>query len=871
MKFSLLTGLRSASRLLWTSVGVSALAGLLVALALQYLRDTAIQTGVMQADTLARILEEQTSRSLQAVDQRLELAAGAVLARQAVGGLNPAQGRVLLRQQLDKLPFLRAIWVLDAQGRISLDSDEGHIGVKLDDRPYFTIYSAQPDTAFYIGKPVRSRTMGTWLISASRPLRAADGRFLGVIVAAIEPPYFDQLWRTVNLGFGGAISLLHRDGTLMMRSPFDPALLGQVAPGLLLQNDALKRSAAGSFIKASAYDGEQRVFAYRTLSTQPDLVLVVGESLASVTAAWRRLAWLAGAVWALGSLVVCWQAWRLGRAEAQRRLDVEALKASEERYRHLFKDNPQCMWVYDLRTLAFLAANDAAVAQYGYSREEFLTMTLADLRPERDRAAILALFAQGGGGPSAIGTRTHRRKDGSEFRVEVTARNLRFSDRRGRLVLVTDVTERERAQAESQRLTEELDHHRDRLEEMVAQRTAELAVARAEAESANRAKSSFLANMSHEIRTPLSAILGLSRLLRQGGVTPEQAIRLGQIDRAGEHLLSIVNDVLDLSKIEAGHLVLESAHFNLPALLSNVVSILHEPAREKGLALQVQLDTASVPTWLQGDATRLQQALLNYAANAVKFTQHGSVVLQATLEREEGEQLLLRFAVTDTGPGIAPEVLADLFQPFRQGDVSTSRQHGGTGLGLAITHRLAQMMGGQAGADSQPGRGSTFWLTVRLARGAEVQPPRWARDSHTSAAVWLRQRHSGARILLAEDNPVNREVALAMLHEVGLQVDTAHNGLQVLERAQASQAAQPPCANYELVLMDMQMPLMDGLQATRALRALPGWQHTPIVALTANAFDDDRLACAEAGMNDFLSKPFVPERLYTLLLRWLEA
>ncbi len=855
-------GLKSPSRLLWTSVGVSALAGVLVVLTLNYLRDATIRAGELQTESVARLIEEQTSRSLQAVDQRLELAAAALLARQAGGGLDAARGQALLRSQLHQLPFLRAMWVLDAHGRIAYDTDPGNIGVDLSDQADFKVYSEQAETDFYIGKAVRSRTNGSWLISASRPLRAADGRLLGVIAAAIEPPYFDRLWRAVSLASGGAISLIRRDGTLMVRSPYDPTLLGQVAPGLQVPDELRLGRRAGSFIKDSAYDGERRLFAYRSLSTQPDLVLVVGESVSGLTAAWRRLAWLAGAIWAVAALAIGWQAGRLVRADAQRRADVAALRDSEERYRDLFESSPQCMWVVDVQTQRFLAVNAAAIAQYGYSRDAFAAITLFDIRAEREHAMLQVDMARRRGVPAQAMVRTHRRQDGSELRVEISSRDLRFGDRDAWLVHVIDVTERERAQAERQRLGDELEREHSLLEVRVEQRTAELAVARREAESANRAKSSFLANMSHEIRTPLSAILGLSRLVQRGSVMPEQAARLAQIDRAGEHLLAIVNDVLDLSKIEAGQMVLESAAFNLPALLGNVASILAQPARDKGLKLEV--DPGSAPAWLKGDATRLQQALLNYAANAVKFTQQGSVAVRVTVAHEDGDSLLLRFTVSDTGPGIAPVVLAGLFQPFRQGDVSTSRQHGGTGLGLAITQRLAQLMGGQAGAESQPGQGSTFWLTARLVRGVAFRLPGPAPDG-ASAAQQLRQRQRRARVLLAEDNPVNREVALSLLDDVGLQVDTAANGLEVLERARAAQAP------YDLVLMDMQMPLMDGLQATRALRALPGWRHTPILALTANAFDDDRRACTEAGMSDFISKPFEPERLYAVLLRWLTA
>jgi PAS domain S-box-containing protein len=851
---------RSPRRWLWGSLAVSAATGVLIAAALFSLRDTAIQSGQRLTESFAQIIEEQTSRSLQAVDLRLELAAAAYSALQLAGPPNPAVAQQLLQAQIEQLPFLRAVWVLDAQGRIAQDSDAGHLGLDLSDRAYFQILRDQPAIRFYLSKPVRSRTTGTWLVSAARPLRGADGRFLGLVAAAIEPPYFEQLWRSVNLGAGGSISLFQRDGTLMMRSPFGEGLLGQVAPELRIVEKSLQDSRAGSFTKASAFDGERRIFAFRRLSTQPDLVVVVGESVAELTAAWRSQATLAALIWLLGSLAAAGLGLRLVRVETQRLQGESALRTSEQHYRELFDSNPQCMWVYDTETLRFLAVNAEAVARYGYSREEFAGMTLLDIRPETDRAQLLSELTATDPAPHRPDRRLHRRRDGSVLRVEVSARDLPFGDRPGRLVLVTDVTDRERAKAERVRLRAELDRYRDHLEEMVAQRTGELAIARAEAESANRAKSSFLANMSHEIRTPLSAIVGLSRLLRRGGITPEQAARLTQIDRAGEHLLSIVNDVLDLSKIEAGQMALDVAPFNLPALLERVAALVAVPARDKGLQLQV--DASAAPVWLKGDAIRLQQALLNYAANAVKFTEQGSVALRVTVDDARGDDWLLRFTVIDTGAGIAPEVLAELFQPFRQGDISISRRHGGTGLGLAIAQRLAQMMGGQAGALSQLGQGSSFWFTARLSR-SDAAPPLTPAPAPGTAALWLAQRHGGARILLAEDNPVNREVALALLDDMGLQVDTAVNGLQAVERAQTTR--------YDLVLMDMQMPLMDGLQATRALRALPGWADVPILALTANAFDEDRRACTEAGMTDFISKPFDPERLYAVMLRWLEA
>ncbi len=531
------------------------------------------------------------------------------------------------------------------------------------------------------------------------------------------------------------------------------------------------------------------------------------------------------------------------------------LRESESRLRQMIESAPEAIVVLDANSNQIVNANAMAHKLFGCTREELLGGGLerfySPVQPDgKNVAESLEQNSQRVlEGETVTVVRSVRGAGGRETWCEVRLTMLPSNGLKLVRGSFIDITERKAIEAR-------LERHQEELRELVEERTRELNLTKEAAESANLAKSAFLANMSHEIRTPLAAISGMARLIRRQALSAEQVDKLNKLEAASKHLNATINDVLDLSKIEANRLVLEEIPIDVSVIFENVATMLQQNVEEKGLHLQ--LNVAPMPTGLQGDSTRLGQALLNYASNAVKFTDRGTVILVGRVEEESPESVLLRFEVQDTGPGIAPEKLAKLFSPFVQEDSTTTRKYGGSGLGLAISKRLVTAMGGEVGVESEVGFGSTFWLTVRLAKGVTVDLAD-QNDSVIHADVQIKTMCAGRRVLLAEDDDFNREIATILLEDLGLVVEVAEDGQAALEMATKSA--------YDLILMDMQMPRLDGLEATRRIRNQGVGSAVPIVAMTANAFAEDRIRCLEAGMNDFLTKPVDPAVMYQVLLR----
>lgn len=695
--------------------------------------------------------------------------------------------------------------------------------------------------------------------------QAPHRRRIGTLLLQIDPNTFLypalKSWPIPTIT--GETLLVRRDGDHVLflnevRQRVDTALRFRV-PESAIDVPTVKATFSGTlgFVEGNDYQGKPVLAAITAIPETP-WYLVAKVSRDEALSSWQAsshliialtVGLLAAAAAAFGFIYQTKDVRRyrsLFETEAARR-------AEQQRFQVAFNANPLSSSIARLHDGRLIDVNDNYLRDFGWNRAEIIGRTATEIGLWPDvslrQKFVDELRAKG----SVLHHETvWQDRYGHLHQVEISATLIEIDELAHILAFTTDVTERRKAQAE-------LARYGRRLEAMVEERTYELGIAKEQAERASRAKSTFLANMSHEIRTPLNAVIGLTFLMQRDATEPRIRGRLGQVANSAQHLLSVINDILDISKIEAEKLSLQEIDFASVQLINDALAAIHFKAQAKGLALSSEIDP-SLPPALRGDPMRLQQVLLNFLSNAVKFTAHGHIRLRARVIERDEASVLLRFEVEDSGIGIAPKALHHLFKPFEQADDATNRRYGGTGLGLAISRQLAELMGGEASVDSSPGQGSTFWITARLGIAAQVpEVPAMPLDIEAE----IRTTRSGARILLVEDDPLSREVTLDQLAGVGLAADIAEDGEIAVTRATTTA--------YDLILMDREMPVINGLQASQQILALPGRSTASIVAMTANAYPEDRKACLAAGMVEYLSKPVELSALHAILLRWLPA
>uniref|UniRef100_Q47IW4 Sensory/regulatory protein RpfC n=1 Tax=Dechloromonas aromatica (strain RCB) TaxID=159087 RepID=Q47IW4_DECAR len=700
----------------------------------------------------------------------------------------------------------------------------------LSQREHFRVHLDGRDRLF-ISKPLKGKVSGKWSIQFTRPIITKDG-FKGVLVVSVSPDNFASFRE--KLAPDAVIIIVTDSGDIMARQPDNDMAMGKRISGTpYLQAQA---PVSGSFSRQAQLDGVKRIYGFYRLP-EYGLSFVVGHSVDRVLAPYRAHRVVIVSAASAISLAIVILLLLLFRALSLRADMEKRLQDSQAMLRSAVDTIGEAFVIYD--------QND----RLAYCNEQYRAYypTSADLLvPGKTFEEIIRAGAERGQYPEAIG------------RIDAWVAERLAVHRSGNSDLIQALDDGRWLRIREHKTPEGF---------IVGFRIDITAVyaAKEAAEAANAAKSNFLAMMSHEIRTPMNGILGMAQLLLLPDLSKEEGNEYARtILNSGQTLLTLLNDILDFSKIEAGKLEFSAVAFDPAQLVRETVTLFTGAVREKGIVIDTDCQGTGGARY-RADSTRLRQMLANLVSNAVKFTTQGFVRVDAREINRDRGTALLEFSVSDSGIGIPVDKQSLLFKPFSQADSSTTREYGGTGLGLSIVRRLAEMMGGEVGVESESGQGARFWFRIRaelIAAGAECREAERASvgDSRPRAAS-----ESPRRILVVDDNMVNLRVAQAMLRKLGIEANAAENGL---EATQAATAAERP----DLILMDVQMPLMDGLEATRKIRAWEQANNQPrlvIVALTAGAFAEDYEHCIAAGMDDFLAKPINHDQLQQLLGKWL--
>jgi two-component system, sensor histidine kinase and response regulator len=975
----------TAITLLVVTLAAAAVVALSAWFALESRQIALANAGVAERN-LARALTQNSDRAIEGANIVLRTSVD-LLEQSELKSSSEDALHAFLQERSDGLLEIKALMIADANGNLLADSQAYNVtSVSVADRDYFQIHKNAVTNDYFVGRPSRNRLDQQWTFAISRRINNLDGSFAGIVIADVDLNYFKLFYDTIDVGRTGRIALMRIDGALLTQKPYaDNSIDRHYAddPDFAAHVASLELSTFDAF----GPDGVHRLVTYHR-SEDGRFVITVGLPIADILTDWRRDTrrnmTIASGV-ALFVLLLGLLLWRQSRrseaAEQEARAAAAATQDKNTILETILKALPDGIRVLD-RELRLIAWNGRYFDIVGLDPEPILSAQ----DPAKELHRHLAERGDfGPGDPDELVRREkasiQRREtvhfeaqQGGDTWIEYRATPLPDG---GQVAIVRNISERKTREME-------LEEGRRRLEAQAADLIAaseQLNLARQEAdraresaEAANQSKSEFLANMSHEIRTPMNGVLGMAGLLLQTDLDGEQRSFTEAIQDSGESLLEIINDILDISKLEAGRVELDPVDFNLEVLVDSVIDLLAPRAAEKKLQIGAVVQPNARGDF-RGDANRLRQVLINLVGNAVKFTESGGVTIEVANSAAEGEAALLRFDVVDTGIGISPEARARLFRKFSQADSSITRRFGGTGLGLAISQQLVQMMGGTIDVASGPG-GSTFWFTARLdpavapvqrrikaeiplhdqrilviddlalnrrifrgqlaSLGLEVHE---AADGAMALALLEQARASGlgfdfiltdqsmpgmsgedlaerilgrsdlfsghliiaasagsgirlkgtqrgrytllqkpvksralqeclmdlvagasvgsaaadapaitSHVLLVEDNAINQKVALAILQRAGHRVDLATNGQQAVDLALSQ--------DYDLVLMDIQMPIMDGIEATRLIRAAGGQRATvPIVAMTANAMQGAREEYLASGLDDYISKP----------------